>query len=59
HLELYNLRQDIGETTNLAETSPEKAKELHDRLVAWRKKVNAPVPTEPNPKFDPATRETP
>ena len=55
-LELYNLREDIGETRNLAETRPEKAKELHDRLVAWRKTVGAPVPTERNPKFDPSTR---
>jgi len=58
HLELYNLRKDIGETTNLAETMPEKAKELHDRLVAWRKELNAPVPTEKNPAFDPNTRRS-
>jgi arylsulfatase A-like enzyme len=56
-LELYDLRDDIGETTNLADREPEKAKALHDRLVAWRKKVNAPVPTEKNPKFDPSTRK--
>jgi arylsulfatase A-like enzyme len=56
-LELYNLADDIGEATDLAEKRPEKAKELHDRLVAWRKAVNAPVPTERNPQFDPSTRE--
>ena len=55
-LELYNLRDDIGETKNLAETSAAKAKALHDRLVAWRKEVGAPVPTEQNPAFDPSTR---
>jgi len=55
-LELYNLRNDIGETTNLAEKMPEKARQLHDRLIAWRKEVHAPVPTEKNPKFDPSTR---
>jgi len=43
-LELYNLREDLGETKNLAESQPEKAKELHEQLVAWRKDVNAPMP---------------
>ncbi len=53
-LELYNLREDIGETTNLAATHPDKTKELHQRLKAWRAETGAPIPTEPNPKFDPA-----
>ena len=33
---------------------PEKAKALHKLLVDWRKAVRAPVPTEPNPQYDPA-----
>ncbi len=45
-LELYNLRDDLGETNNLAQSMPDKAKELHTRLVAWRKEVNAPMPTK-------------
>jgi len=55
-LELYNLRNDIGETTNLAKKMPEKTTELHNRMLAWRKELGAPVPTEKNPKFDPSTR---
>ncbi len=47
-LELYNLRDDIGETKNLATELPDKAKELHAKLVAWRTAINAPMPT-PNP----------
>ena len=43
-LELYNLGEDIGETRNLATAQPDKAKELHARLVAWRKDVSAPMP---------------
>jgi arylsulfatase A-like enzyme len=43
-LELYNLRDDIGETKNLAQSQPDKAKELHACLVAWREDVNAPMP---------------
>jgi len=44
-LELYHLRDDLGETRNLAKENPEKAKELHTRLVAWRQEVKAPMPT--------------
>ncbi|MCU0785494.1 MAG: sulfatase [Verrucomicrobia bacterium] len=46
HLELYNLRDDIGEKKNLAGEMPDKAKELHARLVAWRADVKAPMPTK-------------
>ncbi len=45
-LELYNLKDDIGETKNLAKDMPDKAKELHDRLIAWRSDVKAPMPTK-------------
>jgi arylsulfatase A-like enzyme len=45
-LELYNLRDDIGESHNLVSEAPEKAKELHARLVAWRAEVKAPMPTK-------------
>jgi hypothetical protein len=51
-VELYNLKDDISETNDLAKTKPKKAKELHILLVEWRKSVNAPVPTEKNPKYD-------
>lgn len=52
-LELYNLKDDIGETTALNDDEPEKLKELYDAMLAWRKEVNAPVPTTPNPKYEP------
>jgi arylsulfatase A-like enzyme len=45
-LELYNLREDIGESKNLATTMPDKAKELHAKLVAWRAAVKAPMPAK-------------
>jgi arylsulfatase A-like enzyme len=47
-LELYDLRNDLGETHNLAASRPDKAKELHDQLRAWREELRAPMPT-PNP----------
>ena len=44
-LELYNLRNDLSETRNLAATQPDKAKELRTLLQAWRRELNAPMPT--------------
>lgn len=49
-LELYNLREDIGEEHNLAAECPEKAAELHQRLIAWREEVEALIP-QPNPDW--------
>lgn len=49
HLELYDLSNDIGESRNLVEALPEKTKELYAKLVAWRKSVNAPMPTKNKP----------
>jgi len=51
--ELYDLEADIGERKNLAETMPEKLEELKAMLYAWRADIDAAVPTEPNPTFDP------
>ena len=56
-LELYNIKNDIGEKNNLAGTMPDKVEELHRILVQWRKSISAPVPTEKNPKYDPKARE--
>jgi arylsulfatase A-like enzyme len=44
-LELYDLQGDIGETQNLVNSEPEKTKELHQRLIAWRTEIGAPMPT--------------
>jgi arylsulfatase A-like enzyme len=48
-LELYNLKDDVGETRNLAAQHPDRAKDLQARLQSWRKDVRAPMPT-PNRK---------
>ncbi|TLX76425.1 sulfatase [Labilibacter sediminis] len=50
HIELYNLKEDIGERNDLAEKMPEKAKELHQMLKDWRKEVGAEYPYK-NPDF--------
>ena len=43
-------RQDIGEQQNLAATQPNRAKDLQARLVAWRKAIQAPMPTPNQPE---------
>jgi arylsulfatase A-like enzyme len=52
--ELYNLRDDIGQTNNLAQKLPDKANELHARLAAWRQEINAPMPTKNTEQGQPA-----
>lgn len=41
---LFNLKEDIGETTNLARSHPEKAKQLRKKLEKWQQKVKANFP---------------
>lgn len=53
-LELYNLADDIGEEKNLAAEQPDRARDLHEKLIAWRKEVGAQMPT-PNAQYK-ATR---
>ena len=43
-LELYNLREDMSETTNLADQQPEKVTDLHNMMLAWREAVDADMP---------------
>ncbi len=52
-LELYNLKEDVGERTDLAAAMPQKAAELRKKLANWRRAVKAQMPT-PNPDYDPA-----
>lgn len=53
HVELYNLRDDVGEQNDLAAKDPSRAAALRKRLHAWREEVGAQMPT-PNPDYDPA-----
>jgi arylsulfatase A-like enzyme len=48
-LELYHLKDDLGEARNLVASQPGRAKELHARLLAWRQQVGAPMPTPNRP----------
>lgn len=50
-VELYNLKQDIGEKNNLAPEKPEKKNELIELLKNWWDETNAPIPTALNPEY--------
>lgn len=51
--ELFNLKNDLGETKNLATQEPERVKAMLAELQAWRKDVGAVMPTK-NAAYDPA-----
>jgi len=50
-VELYNLKDDLGERHDLAATRPDKAEELGRMLHAWRNEVGAKMP-EGTPRDD-------
>ena len=55
--ELYNLKNDPGEKKNLAESQPQKAKELKQVLSDWQTATGAPRPVEKNPAYDPSSEQ--
>ena len=46
------MRDDVGEQRNLVDSHPQQARMMHERLKQWRRDIGAPVPTEPNPRYD-------
>ncbi len=50
-VELYNLKEDIGERNNLVDIAPEKKEELLGLLQNWWKETGAPIPTALNPEY--------
>jgi uncharacterized sulfatase len=54
--ELYNLKEDISESENMAAKYSEKVNELKAELKAWQKEVSAELPVR-NPDFNSAKRE--
>lgn len=44
HLELYNVRQDIGEKVNLVDVLTELRDSMYNELKSWQKKTNAFIP---------------
>ena len=54
-VELYDLKNDVGEAKDLAAVMPEKARELQRYLADWRASVGAQMPT-PNPNYEPSKK---
>ena len=50
HVELYNLRTDVGEDRDLANEKPDIAKRLRGELADWLVRAGAKIP-EPNPDW--------
>lgn len=50
-VQLFNLKDDIGEQNDLSESSPEKVNELRGLLHNWRKKIDAQMMT-PNSNYN-------
>jgi arylsulfatase A-like enzyme len=55
-VELYHVRDDIGEKHDLAAAQPQRATALRARLHAWQKEVGAQLAT-PNPPYNPPPPE--
>ena len=51
-IELYQISEDIGETTNLAAERRGRVADLKKKLQSWRHDVLARMPI-PNPGYDP------
>ncbi|GAB6009948.1 sulfatase [Dysgonomonas reticulitermitis] len=49
-VQLFNLKDDIGEQHDLVSCEPDKVNELREMLHNWRKQVNAKM-MEPNPEY--------
>ena len=49
-VELYDLQNDIGESTDLSIKMKKKSEELYKLLTDWRKSINAQMPV-PNPDY--------
>ena len=63
---LFNLKDDPGESTNIAHLHPDIADRLRNELNAWQERTDAPIPSEPNPECvleapsqDPSARDLP
>mgnify|MGYP006278210559 CR=1 FL=1 len=51
HVELYDIREDIGEQNDLSEREPQRVQQLQRQLRQWLEEVDARRPS-PNPNFD-------
>ena len=50
-IELYDLERDVGESESLTHEFQDKAAMLKRELADWRSRMNALMPSVPNPKY--------
>lgn len=50
-IELYNLKTDLSESKNLANSEIRKRDELLKDLMNWQNKIGAQIPSEPNAEY--------
>ena len=55
--ELYNVKKDPSEETDLAKTETAKLEELKKLLFAWQKETGAFLADQKNPAYDPTAKE--
>ena len=53
-LELFDLSNDLAESTNLAKSNPDLTDKLFVEMKSWQAQTNAAIPKAANPKFDAA-----
>jgi len=53
--ELFNLKNDLSETTNLAKTNPEQVRSMNLKIEEWIGCLGIELP-QPNPRFNPSGR---
>ncbi len=51
-VQLFHLKEDIGEQNDLSQAEPQRVAQLRSMLHAWREDVSARM-MEPNPEYDP------
>ncbi len=51
-VELYNLKEDIGERNDLAQLNKAKRDELLVDLLHWQSQIQASLPSQPNPAYE-------
>jgi len=56
-VELYNLKDDIGETNNLVLKNPQKTEEMLQELFKMMEQTGAKMPTQRNPLYKPSTSQ--
>ena len=56
-VQLFNLKEDIGESRDLSESEPEITATLLEELQAWQMDTRAVIPSVLNPDFNPGQGE--